>query len=184
MSSQKGRGWPLSIIGIFIFLSIMLFGILYISLRYVPVNKENIFLMGYQEVDKTYNEIMEEQEQFNSRFAVKIVTPKLSDEPVETMRVNGEKVYFDHAFRLDGENHFELNVMDKAGQRIEDAKIDLLLTRYETSEFDQEVTVDNSGNGIYTTQPFSVGQAGRWKIVARVTIGSNMGYFEQSVYAR
>ena len=184
MNSQKGRAWPLSIIGIFIFLSIMLFGILYISLKYVPVNKENIFQMGYQEVDKTYNEIMEEQEKFNARYAVAFLMPKLSAEPIETMRMNGEKAYFNHAFTLSGENRFELKVTDKQGNGVTDAKIELLLTRYETSEFDQKVAVLPERDGRYTTEPFSVAQEGRWKIVAKVTAGDNTGYFEQSVYAR
>ena len=184
MNKGKGRGWPLSIIGIFIFLSIMLFGILYISLRYVPVNKENVFQMGYQDVDKSYNEIVEEQKRFNKLYSVKIHTLKLSQEPVETLRVNGEKAYFEHAFTLDGDNRFDLEITDKASNKINNAVINLLLTRYETSEFDQELTITKTESDLYFTNPFTIDHAGRWKIVAKVTIGKNTGYFEQSVYAR
>ena len=184
MNSQKGRGWPLSIIGIFIFLSIMLFGILYISLKYVPVNKENVFLMGYQEVDKSYNEIMAEQERFNSLYNVEIQTPKLSQDPIETIRMNGEKAFFEHAFSLGSGNRFEVRVTDKTMNKGKSANIELLLTRFETSEFDQMIAVKEEKSGTYVTEPFTIEHEGRWKIVAKVTIGENTGFFEQSVYAR
>jgi hypothetical protein len=185
VSSQKGRGWPLSIIGIFIFLSIMLFGILYISLKYVPVNKENVYQMGYQEVDKNYNELRAAQEQFETEYDVAFKMPKLSDEPVETMRVNGEKVYFDHCFALDKNNNtLAIRVSDKAGKAVSDATLSLLLTRFETSEFDQTITVASVDEGVYTSEAFAIDRPGRWKIVAKVSVGEKTGYFEHCVYAR
>ncbi len=185
MSKGTGRGWPLSIIGIFIFLSIMLFGILYISLKYVPVNKENVYQMGYQEVDKSYNEIHAAQEVFDAAYTVVFDMPKLSQEPVETMRVNGEKVYFDHCFALNQKNNtVAIHVKDKAGKAVEGATISLLLTRFETSEFDQTVAIASTEGGAYTSAPFEIDRPGRWKIVAKVSVGDKTRYFEHCVFAR
>lgn len=185
MSKQKGRVWPLSIIGIFIFLSIMLFGILYISLRYVPVNKENVYQMGYQEVDKSYNEIRAAQEQFESLYTVAFQMPKLSEEPIETMRVNGQKVYFDHCLAVDQtDNKLAIRISDKSGKVVEGAEISLLLTRFETSEFDKTVAIASTQAGVYQSEPFEINRPGRWKVVAKISVGSNTGYFEHCVYAR
>jgi len=185
MNSHKGRGWPLSIIGIFIFLAIMLFGILYISLRYVPVNKENVYQMGYQEVDKNFNAIHDAQKIFDAGYKVVFDMPKLSEEPVETMRANGEKVYFDHCFALNAKNNtLAIQVSDLSGKAVGDAKISLLLTRFETSEFDKEIAVASAKEGVYSSEPFEIDRAGRWKVVAKVSVGDKTGYFEHCVYAR
>lgn len=183
MNARKGHAWPLSIIIIFIFLSLMLFGILYISLR-SPIHTENMFQMGYQEVDKGFNDIHAAQLAFDADYDVMIMTPKLSVAPVETMRANGEKVYFDHSFTLNGENQFSVQVKDKAGNAIDKADISLLLTRFETSEYDKEIKVLPIKNGDYKSEPFTIAQEGRWKIVAKVAIGDKTGFFERDVYAR
>jgi len=184
VSDKRGRGWPLSIIVIFIFLSTMLFGILYISIQYAPVNKENTYQMGYQEVDKNFNEIFEAQKLFDANYKVAFTLPKLSAKPVETMRANGEKVYFDHCFALEGENRLNLSVRDLSGDAVTDANISLLLTRFETSKFDIEVPVTAAENGTYISEPFVIDREGRWKAVVKVSVGDKTGYFEYCVYAR
>lgn len=183
MNRQKGHAWPLSIIGIFVVLSIMLFGILYISLR-SPIHSENIFQMGYQDVDKGFNDIHAAQLAFDSTYNVTITTPKLSAEPIETMRANGEKVYFDHGFSLNGENRFTIQIKDKSGKAVDNAAMSLLLTRFETSEFDKKVAVLPDTDGIYKSKPFTIAHPGRWKIVAKVAIGDKTGFFEHDVFAR
>ena len=101
------------------------------------------------------------------------------------MRVNGEKVYYDHCFALDKSNNtLTVQVSDKAGKVVENAKISLLLTRFETSEFDQEIAVASVNKGAYTSAPFEIKQAGRWKIVAKISVEGKTGYFEHCVYAR
>jgi hypothetical protein len=179
----KGRGWPLSIIGIFIFLSIMLFGILYISLKFVPVNKENVYQMDYQDVDKGYNELHEADVDFKKHYNVDFIIHKYSKEPVETIRANGEKVYFDHGLTLEGENTFKLKVSEQ-DKTLDNANISLLLTRYETAEFDKRIKINSIGNGVYESEKFEIKHPGRWKIVAKVAVNDRTGYFERGLFAR
>lgn len=184
MSKSPGRHWPLSIIGIFIFLSIMLFGILYVSFKYIPANSENKFQMAYQEVDKSFNDIYASQKIFDENFDVAFITQNYSDEKVETKRANGEIVYFDHAISLKGKNSFKMNIKDKSKKGIDYAVIKLLLTRYDTGEYDIEVGMKAIGDGTYKSDEFTVDKPGRWKIAARVDIAGKRGYFERGVFAR
>lgn len=181
---SSGRQWPLSIIGIFIFLAFMLFGILYISLVYVPVNKENVYLMDYQQVDKEYNDIFEAQKAFDEHYAIRINTKALSTEPVETIRANGEKVAFEHAFSIGTPSFLEVVLQGKQGETVDNAKITVLLTRYETAKFDKVVAVSSEKAGTYLAEPFVIEQAGRWKVIVRAEVNGFTGYAERGVFAQ
>ena len=101
----------------------MLFGILYISLVYVPVNKENVYLMDYQQVDKEYNDIFEAQQSFDTHYGITIKTKALSKEAVETIRANGEKVLFEHAFAIGKPSFLEVELNAKNKESLDNAKV-------------------------------------------------------------
>ena len=175
---------PLGVIGLFVFLSIMLFGILYMALVYVPITSENQFQMKYQEVDKNYNGIMLAKEEFEKKYNFEFKFHKLSQNSELVGRMNGTFESYPHTFKI-GENDFSLSLTDKSGNSIEDAKLKVLVTRYETGEFDFTLDAFTLQNGLYLSETFNIDKPGRWKVIVRVELSENEGaFFEQGVYAK
>ena len=100
------------------------------------------------------------------------------------MRVNGEKVYFEHAFAPEKPVQFDVILSAKQGDNVNGVKVTVLLTRYETGKYDQTLEVEEVGNGVYRVKPFTIAQAGRWKIIVRVAAGEFIGYAERGVFAQ
>ena len=181
--SNQGKGWPKSIIGIFVFLSIMLFGILYVSLKYIPVNKENEYMSYYLQVDRNINDILSKKRLFDSRYDVTPTFERYSQEPVLVSKINGTQESFEHILRP-GANHFAITVTDKAGNPVKEAKVAALLTRYETSEFDIPLQPAAVENGTARFEGFDVEKEGRWKLIVKATVGDLESYYEYRAFAR
>ena len=181
-AEHAGKGWPRSIIGIFIFLSIMLFGILYVSLKYIPVNKENQFMHYYLQVDRNINQILTEKRAFDAKYNL-IPSFQTYGEMVEVSKMNGTKELFPQPFKL-GKNNFSFKVTDKSGQPMGDAKVAALLTRYETSEFDMPVAPVASKEGTFTFENVDIEKTGRWKLIVQVQIGDLTTYHEYRAFVQ
>jgi len=183
MSSNINRSIPWTIIFFFVFLGTMLFGILYVSIKYIPVNMVTPNFQSYQNYDKNYNEYYQQQQEFDARYDVSIDIPLITKELVEVPRVNGTKEYFEHALRL-GENRIAISVQSKDGTMISDAELRVQLTRFETNDYNQELVIEKSENGTYYITPFTIEKAGRWNFVVRVGHNEFVGFKERGVFAK
>ena len=119
-----------------------------------PVHEENIFMDSYQNVDENINEILILQHQFNQKYDIKA----------------NEKLSF-------GENEVKIKVIDKSnGNLVENAKVTLLVTRPETTEFDQKLENLKYKNGSYIAESIKLEKQGRWFIMPRVTVDKLVGF--------
>ena len=181
--SRKKKLLPWGIIGFFTFLATGLFLVLYISLTYAKVNKENVFMDDYQVVDKNFNEIIGKQQAFHERYAIRIIQPRVTEEPVELIRPNGVKEYFPHVFVI-GENMVSVYVYDTENKPVPDATVTGLLTRPTTNELDKKLVFEQVHGGAYVSNPVEIKNPGRWKIIVKVQVDGYQGFEEAVVYAQ
>ncbi|MGP1560529.1 MAG: hypothetical protein ACTTIC_00380 [Helicobacteraceae bacterium] len=172
---------------IFFILSVFalgMFGILYISIKYVPTNKENIMLNDYHFVDKNYNLLDEKQKSFTQKYAFAFDFKKISNETFEVSKANKQRKEYFHELRL-GKNSFSFSVKDLSrGEYIAADLVELLLTRFETNDFDKPLKFKQQDDKTYVTDDFEIEKSGRWKIIAKVSVGKDTGIFEYATFAK
>lgn len=119
-----------------------------------PVHEDDIFLDTYQNVDENINEILISQHQFMQKYDIK---------------VNDKLSY--------GENSLKIRVIDKSnGNLVGDANVTLLVTRPETTEFDQKFENLKYENGSYIADSIQLQKQGRWFIMPKVTVDKLTGF--------
>ena len=119
-----------------------------------PVHEDDIFLDTYQNVDENINEILISQHQFTQKYEIKV----------------NDKLNF-------GENSLKIKVIDKSnGNLVENAKVTLLVTRPETTEFDQKIENLKYENGSYIANSIKIEKKGRWFVMPKVEINELTGF--------
>jgi nitrogen fixation protein FixH len=63
------------------------------------------------------------------------------------------------------------------GKAIDDAKVEVVLTRPDTTKFDLNLTNPSIQEGKYTFNPIDLPKQGRWDIMAKITIGKDQRYY-------
>ncbi len=178
MEENKKTYWPHMIVG-FLFLGIGL-GIWTIkSAGSMPVEKENAYMMSYQDADTNINEILAKQELFRQNYEIKILN-------TTTIQIkenkNSRKNFLNPVEIKKGENKFTYSVVDKNGQVVKGADVSFMLTRPHTDIDDQKIDKINFVNNSYQTPSINITKAGRYMLVARVKIGETIGFLETPAY--
>ncbi len=126
-----------------------------------PVEYDNSFFDTYQNVDYNMNKMLTLQNEFNKKYSVNI-----------------ERKDF-----IIGQNSVELKVTDKEENPINNAKIDVVITRPFTTRSDKKLKVISSKNGLYKFEPFEIKDLGRWQIQSKTTIDNLIAYNKLEVNA-
>lgn len=173
---------PWTVMIFFGFLATGLFIVLYVSLTYAPVDKENVFMDDYLAVDKHYNQIMAEQQSFRELYKMEIVLPKLSEKLVEHVKLNGVKEYHPHALTM-GENRVYIYIYDAQGKPVPGAQLTGILTRPVTNTMDKQLIFEPLHDGAYVSAPVDVEHEGRWKVIVKAIVGAHTGFEQTVIYA-
>ncbi len=137
--------WPHFIIGLVFFAIGM--GIWTITTAIEnPVELDNSYMMNYHQLDKDINKIIESGKKFDKKYRFKLITKTLKE----------------------GENTLLIEVSDKKGNIIQNANIDILVTRPETTKFDKKLKASFK-DGKYIAK-VKLEKKGRWNIIVRVKI--------------
>ena len=126
-----------------------------------PVEMDTFYMEKYQHVDQNINEILELQAAFNAQF---------------------DLAYSSEKFVI-GENNIVLTLSDKQGKAIENATVTLMLSRPETNQDNNKISVSKAQNGQYTFGPFEIKKPGRWQILSKIEIAAFKGYHKTEAYA-
>jgi nitrogen fixation protein FixH len=126
-----------------------------------PVEMDTYYMEKYQKVDHNINEILALQAKFDAAFNLGYSTDKF----------------------VMGSNTVTLKLTDKNGQAINDANIQLMLSRPETNQENKELKASKVQNGEYTFGPFEINKPGRWQILSKITVGEYKGYHKSEAYA-
>ena len=183
MGMLSANRWLYIILTIMAVPTIGFFGILYISIAHIPVNKENFLLEKYSNVDDNFNTIISDSMEFKKKYNFAFGFEK-KGESIEIIQTQtGVKYMFPHGFTI-GENTFNFKLTRKDGSVVNDAKATILLTRFETNDFDQKLTIASVSDGVYSVKPFNIEKSGRWKAIVRVEADKYKDVYEYRVFAK
>jgi len=147
LSKSNGRIWPYAI-GISI---ILVFGACVATVivaNILPVEKSDTYMMGYHEADAKANELIQARIDFDKKYKINYVTDGLNvDSSVIKYRIT-----------------------DLKSQAVQNAKIEVVVTRPNNHKHDKKLESPSYLDGIYTFSPIKLPMKGRWDIMAKVSV--------------
>jgi len=154
MFKNPGTKWPiligLSIIGVV--------GACVVTVKVAinnPVELSNYGMQEYHDYDAHANDIINAKIAFDAKYNIAYLTPNISEKGTV----------------------LEYRVSDKEGKPVNDAKVEVILTRPDIKELDIHLAESTVADGKYTFPSVDLPKAGRWDIMAKVTVGSDNRYF-------
>lgn len=186
---MKNRNyWPLFFIGIFSFVFSMIIWTIY-STSQANIDEDKSFMKKYQDVDASYNDIMNSNKKFNSLYDLKLVLNDRSfdltvDDIMHSQRVLEKKSKHKDVMVL-GLNTIKVFAIDKKTNIKKTIDINLKVTK--SSTIDNDILLDNSkfknNNNEYVTQ-FDITEENNWNITGTFNIDDNAGYIYIKTNAR
>lgn len=117
----------------------------------LPVVESDYFHTKYQDADLNGDKIFIDQIEFNRLYSV--------EQSGIVIDLNNSVVAY--------------KITDKAGNPVDNAELEVIVTRPNTKKLDINLSSPVVENGIYRYANFSLPKEGRWDILARITIGDN-----------
>jgi hypothetical protein len=184
MKLTRHHGWPLGILGALIFIATLLLILFQLSRTVYPVESDRMFISDYQHVNEDYDNIIAQQQAFDSHYHAEIITHQHSPKPIVMEHVRRGAVPYDHALNI-GTNRFYVTLTDHEGNPIKEANLKALVTRYDTDQEDVYPGVRyDEQTARYHFGPFETISEGRYKILVRIEVDNETGHLEKSVFAR
>lgn len=143
----------------------------------VGKDDDNAFLSDYHHIDDNYNKLIEQNNEFNSKYNVKFVFNNeviyglthqdvyLSQRVIQARKIRKDIINV-------GENKFSVFIQDKAGNMITQNNIEILVTKNTTHTEDVKLHFTNED-----TKIFEIGSKGYWNITGTVETNGSKGYF-------
>jgi nitrogen fixation protein FixH len=154
MENNAGRKWPWIIaLSIFIFIIAIIFAIK-VALT-APVELSNYGMQNYHAYDANVNDIIEEKIAFDKNYTIAFVTPQIT--PKGTV--------------------ISYKIGDKANGAVDNAKIEVVLTRPDTTDFDIALNNPTVADGVYTFKATDLPKLGRWDILAKISVGDKSRFY-------
>ncbi len=126
-----------------------------------PVSNEKKFGMKYQDVDENYNEIQKMQKDFLSAYKVETLNSKLAI----------------------GSNKIEMRLVNIDKKPVQDAEVDIVLSRPHTDADNKPLGTPTYKDGIYESKSFEVKKEGRYRLVYNIKVGGKKVYLEHDINA-
>lgn len=120
-----------------------------------PVEMSDYGMQNYHLYDRDVNQIIEAKIAFDQKYVISFLTPQITEK--------GTVI------------EYRLNSKDGVG--IDNAKIDVILTRPDENKHDINLTNPTVNEGKYTFTPVDLPKTGRWDIMAKITVGSDQRYY-------
>jgi len=158
---SDGRIWPYAIV-VSILLIVVASGItIYVAIQH-PVEMSDSNMQEYHHYDKNANDFIAAKIAFNRNYSITYMSEKFD--------INDAVVVY--------------KVTDVSGAVVNNAKLDIILTRPDNRNSD--IVLDNPTveNGIYTFNAGKLPLIGRWNIMAHVVAGDNERYYNMKADTR
>ncbi|MDR2790191.1 MAG: FixH family protein [Campylobacteraceae bacterium] len=168
MQKKKSKNyWPH---GIIISLLLIVCACIYTIVEAVkyPVELDTYYFDTKQNVDRNYDKIKASQENFEKKYTVFF---EINDAGAGVLNVgDGNKARVAISGKETNECAF-------------DAVVELRLTRPETNQYNQNLTIYNNEKCRWFAAPFNIEKIGRWQFQAKITIGEDVGFFTHEANA-
>jgi nitrogen fixation protein FixH len=120
-----------------------------------PVEMSEYGMQSYHTYDDNVNDIINAKIAFDKNYTIAFLTPQI----VEKGTVISYKI------------------SDKSNNAISNAKVEVVLTRPDTTNFDLNLSNPTVSEGKYTFKVVDLPKVGRWDILAKVSIGDKQRYY-------
>lgn len=154
MKKNKGLIWPYAI-GTSIALVFSACVATIIITSSLPVEKSDTYMMGYHEADAKANELIKARIAFDKKYKIEYVTDGLS---------------------LD-KTTIKYRVSDVNSKMVDNANIEVVITRPNNHKHDQILKASSGKNGVYTFDSVTLPVEGRWDIMAKVNVGELQRFY-------
>ena len=150
---QTAKRWP-------ILISLSIFTIFLAAITTVivalknPVEMSDRGMQDYHHYDMNANEIIASRIAFNKKYIIEYLGKLHQDNAIVSYKVT-----------------------DKTGSAVNDAKINIMITRPNDHATDIPLEGTTVENGIYTFSGIHLPKPGRWDIMANIVIGDNQRYY-------
>ena len=145
MSKNEKNYWPHFIVGLVIF-TIGLGTWTVVTAINNPVEMDNSYMRNYHQVDADLNKILESGAKFDKKYQLSLENSELKE----------------------GENELKIALKDKEGNVINNAKIEILVTRPETTKLDKNLKAEFDGSGYRAKVVLD--KKGRWNIQIKAVV--------------
>lgn len=154
IDKNAGKKWPWIIV--LSTIAIISFSIATIKVAMKnPVEMSDYGMQGYHTYDDNANDIINAKIAFDRNYTIAFLTPQV----------------------LEKKSVLIYEVKDKSGNAINNAKIEVVLTRPDTIKLNINLTSPSVNEGKYTFDAIDLPKPGRWDIMAKITIGENQRYY-------
>lgn len=154
METNAGKKWPwiigFSIVGVVIACVITI----KVALNN-PVEQSDYGMQNYHEYDANVNQIIEAKIAFDKKYKIEFKTEQIAEKDTVI------------SYTVEGPD----------GNPINDANVSVVLTRPDTTKNNIELNNPTITNGTYTFNPVDLPKAGRWDILAKISVGENHRYY-------
>lgn len=177
---MKRNYWPLFFIAIFGFTFYMIVWTIYSAVK-VPVQEDDAFFKKYQDVDENYNEIINSNNKFLSKYDFKIILNNKefdldTNDIFLSQRVIEKRQTHRDILKV-GENSIEVAIKDKTGNSIENMKIKFRVTKATNNNSIIDLPEDSFifNKDVYNSK-VTVPSIGNWNIIATFEKDDSKGY--------
>ncbi|MFH0710659.1 MAG: FixH family protein [Pseudomonadota bacterium] len=120
-----------------------------------PVEMSKYGMQSYHEYDDKVNDIITAQISFDKNYTIAFLTPQVTEK--------GTVIVY--------------KISDKLNNAISNAKVEVVLTRPDTTDFDLNLSNPTVNEGKYTFNAVDLPKVGRWDILAKVSIADKQRYY-------
>lgn len=177
---MKRNYWPLFFIGIFSFVFSMIIWTIK-SATSVPIIEDKSFMKKYQDVDENYNDMMNSNNLFLSKYNFELVlndkTFPLSTEDIRySQKVMEKKSQHKNSLKV-GQNSVKITVLDKITNERKDIDIEIVVSKTISADSDMILKNENfeSNDKIYNTK-FELKEVNNWIITGSFKVDGIVGY--------
>ena len=158
---SDGRIWPYAIVVSILLIVVASSMTIYVALQH-PVEMSDSNMQEYHHYDKNANEFIAAKIAFNKNYTITYMSEKFE--------INDAVVVY--------------KVTDASGTSVNDAKLDIILTRPDNRNSDIVLDSPTVENGLYTFSAGKLPLIGRWNIMAHIVVGDNERYYNMKADTR
>lgn len=154
IDKNAGKKWPW-IIGIS---TLIVIGFSIATIKVAinnPVEMSKYGMQSYHEYDNHVNDIINAKIEFDKQYTITFLTSQIATKA----------------------SIITYEIKDKSGKPVDDANLSVVLTRPDTVKFDIALDKPAVENGIYTFKAIDLPKAGRWDIMAKISIANKQRYY-------
>ncbi len=155
MKKDKAMRWPYGIALSFVLIIGLIYGTIVVSLDH-PVEPSDDSLQNYHVYDKNVNDFIQQRIEFDKLYDLAYISEPLS----VTSTV------------------LKYRLTDKAGQPVNNATIEAVITRPDTRKHDIALQQPKVADGVYAFEAVSLPKEGRWNIIAGISVGEHKRYLQ------